>query len=51
VALGHVSVLNDAFSDHWQHGEHVHFPDSGHFIMAEQFERFVEVLSRFLSAH
>ncbi len=33
----------------WHDGEHVHFEDSGHFIMADRFERFIEVLSHFLS--
>jgi N-formylmaleamate deformylase len=36
-------------TDNWQDGEYVHFADSGHFIMADQFERFSEVLTNFLS--
>jgi pimeloyl-ACP methyl ester carboxylesterase len=39
-----------AFTDNWRAGEHVHFADSGHFIMFDQFERFIAVLGRFLSA-
>jgi pimeloyl-ACP methyl ester carboxylesterase len=35
-------------TDNWHDGEYVHFADSGHFIMADQFERFIEVLTRFL---
>jgi pimeloyl-ACP methyl ester carboxylesterase len=40
-----------AFEKNWRAGEHVHFADSGHFIQFEQFDRFVAVLTRFLSAH
>jgi pimeloyl-ACP methyl ester carboxylesterase len=40
-----------AFESNWRTGEHVHFADSGHFIPFEQFERFVEVLKRFMSEH
>jgi len=39
-----VSVL----TDNWHDGEHIHFADSGHFIMADQFERFSEALTNFL---
>jgi len=35
--------------ENWHDGEYVHFPDSGHFIMADQFERFITVLTNFLS--
>lgn len=38
-----------AFVDYWQRGEHVHFGDSGHAIMFDQFERFMEVIQRFLA--
>jgi pimeloyl-ACP methyl ester carboxylesterase len=38
-----------AFKSNWHDGEHIHFEDSGHFIMGEQFDRFVEVVTRFLS--
>jgi N-formylmaleamate deformylase len=34
--------------NNWHEGEYVHFADSGHFIPFDQFERFVEVLTRFL---
>lgn len=37
------------FSEHWQNGRHVHFPDSGHFIPFEQFDHFIEVLRALLS--
>lgn len=40
-----------AFKSNWRKGEHIHFEDSGHFIMGEQFERFIEVVSRFLNRH
>jgi pimeloyl-ACP methyl ester carboxylesterase len=40
-----------AFKSNWREGEHIHFDDSGHFIMGEQFERFIEVVSRFLDEH
>ena len=36
-------------TSNWQDGEYVHFEDSGHFIPFDQFERFIEVLTRFLS--
>lgn len=32
------------FTDNWRQGEHVHFPDSGHAIMFDQFERFIVTL-------
>lgn len=31
--------------------EHVHFADSGHFIMSDQFERFIATVQTFLQAH
>lgn len=37
--------------DNWHDGEYVPFADSGHFIMADQFEGFSEVLSHFLASH
>jgi N-formylmaleamate deformylase len=37
-----------AFENNWRNGQHVHFADSGHFIQFEQFDRFVEVLTRFM---
>jgi pimeloyl-ACP methyl ester carboxylesterase len=40
-----------AFERSWRAGQHIHFADSGHFIMFEQFERFMELLARFLSEH
>ncbi len=39
------------FATNWREGQHVHFADSGHFIMFEQFERFIAILTRFLAAH
>ncbi len=36
-------------TDNWHDGEYVHFEDSGHFIPFDQFEHFIEVLTRFLS--
>lgn len=39
------------WKQNWREGQHVHFADSGHFIPAEQFDRFIEVLTRFLHAH
>lgn len=35
--------------DNWHDGQHVHFPDSGHFIMVDQFERFITLLTDFLA--
>jgi N-formylmaleamate deformylase len=40
-----------AFEHNWRNGQHVHFAESGHFIQFEQFERFVEVLTRFIADH
>lgn len=40
-----------AFELNWRDGQRVHFADSGHFIPFDQFERFVEVLMRFLEEH
>lgn len=37
-----------AITDNWHDGEYVHFEDSGHFIPFDQFDRFIEVLTRFL---
>ena len=39
------------FARHWRAGQHVHFADSGHFIMFEQFARFIAILTRFLAEH
>ncbi len=39
------------FETHWRVGQHVHVADSGHFIMFEQFERFISLLTRFLAEH
>jgi hypothetical protein len=38
-----------AFEKNWRIGRHVHFADSGHFIPFEQFDRFVDVLTRFMA--
>ena len=40
-----------AFEQHWRDGRRVHFADSGHFIPFDQFDRFIEVLTRFLDEH
>ncbi len=40
-----------AFEKNWREGQHIHFEDSGHAIMFEQFERFLNVLRRFLNEH
>jgi N-formylmaleamate deformylase len=48
---GDIAAGVAAFERNWHTGEHVHFADSGHFIQFEQFERFVEVLKRFMSQH
>lgn len=37
-----------AYTEHWQRGQHVHFDDAGHFLMAGQFERFIDIVSRFI---
>lgn len=37
-----------AFTGHWRGGRHMHFPDSGHAIPADQFERFVDVVTGFI---
>jgi len=39
-----------AWEGRWRDGRHVHFPDSGHFIPFDQFERFVAELTGFLAA-
>lgn len=36
------------FTDNWRDGRHVHLPDSGHAIPADQFDRFLDVLTTFL---
>lgn len=36
---------NAAFTRHWREGRHVHFPDSGHAIPIEQFDRFIAVVT------
>ncbi|MBV9789757.1 MAG: alpha/beta hydrolase [Chloroflexi bacterium] len=46
-----IDELVAVWQQHWQNGQHIHFPDSGHFIAAEQFDRFIDVLTRFLSEH
>jgi len=40
-----------ALEQHWHDGRRVHFADSGHFIPFDQFDRFQEVLTRFLDEH
>lgn len=37
-----------SFARHWHDGRHVHFPDSGHAIPVEQFDRFLAVVTDFL---
>ncbi|HEY1011134.1 MAG TPA: hypothetical protein VGE07_00420, partial [Herpetosiphonaceae bacterium] len=37
-----------AFAGNWRAGERVDFPDSGHAIHFDQFERFVEIAAAFL---
>ncbi len=37
-----------AFENNWCDGQHIHFANSGHFIMFDQFEAFIEALSDFL---
>ncbi|RMF78780.1 MAG: alpha/beta hydrolase [Chloroflexi bacterium] len=37
-----------AFTQNWNGSRHIHFDDSGHAIMFDQFERFVEVVTDFL---
>ena len=39
-----------AFARHWRDGRHIHFPDSGHAIQIEQFERFLTVLTDFIGS-
>jgi N-formylmaleamate deformylase len=41
----------DAFMQKLPNAQHIHFEDSGHAIMFDQFDRFVEVLTGFLSEH
>jgi pimeloyl-ACP methyl ester carboxylesterase len=36
-------------TDHWRDGRHVHFPDSGHAIPADRFDRFIAVVRRFIA--
>jgi pimeloyl-ACP methyl ester carboxylesterase len=40
-----------AFERSWRDGQRIHLADSGHFIPFDQFERFMEVLGRFLAQH
>jgi pimeloyl-ACP methyl ester carboxylesterase len=39
------------FEQHWHDGQHIHFPNSGHFIPFDQFPRFMEVLTNFLQQY
>jgi pimeloyl-ACP methyl ester carboxylesterase len=39
----------EMFMGHLAHGQHIHFDDSGHTIMFDQFERFVDVLRGFFA--
>jgi len=39
-----------AFTKHWRDGRHVHVADSGHAIPADQFDRFIEVVTGFIAA-
>jgi pimeloyl-ACP methyl ester carboxylesterase len=39
-----------AFSENWRSGTQIAFPDSGHFIPFDQFERFIAVVRQFLGA-
>lgn len=36
------------FKNHWQNGQHIAVANSGHFIMADQFEQFITVVREFL---
>lgn len=36
-----------AFTDNWRNGRHIAFEDSGHFIMFDQFERFIQIVKAF----
>lgn len=38
-----------AFTTHWRAGRHEHFADSGHAIPADRFDRFVDVVTGFIS--
>lgn len=38
-----------AFTHHWRNGQHIDFPDSGHFIPFDQFDRFINVVADFLT--
>jgi pimeloyl-ACP methyl ester carboxylesterase len=40
-----------AYKNNWREGQHIHFEDAGHFIPFDQFNRFVDVLARFLREH
>jgi N-formylmaleamate deformylase len=40
-----------AFEQNWRTGRRIHFADSGHFIPFEQFDRFMDALTRFMSEH
>lgn len=39
------------FTTNWRDGRHVHFADAGHAIYADQFERFVDVVTDFIDEH
>lgn len=39
------------FEQHWRDGQHVHFPDSGHFIPFDKFDQFIDVLTGFFEQH
>lgn len=40
-----------AFTLNWTGGQHIHFEDSGHAIMFEQFDRFIQVINNFFAAN
>lgn len=40
-----------AFKANWREGQHIHFADSGHFIPFDQFQQFIDTLTRFLCEH
>ncbi len=38
-----------AFTQNWRDGRHIHFDDSGHAVMFDQLERFIEVVTDFFN--
>ncbi|MCI0714390.1 MAG: hypothetical protein L0154_29820 [Chloroflexi bacterium] len=51
MAPEQVKIGLATFKENWQHGQHSHFEDSGHFIPFERFDHFISELQAFFAAH